>query len=60
MELNHLEVTSPPRAAASVVMLRDAPAGMEVLLQKRHASSSVLGGAHVFPGGKLDPADMEL
>ena len=59
MELNHLEVTSPPRAAASVVMLRDAPAGMEVLLQKRHASSSVLGGAHVFPGGKLDPADME-
>lgn len=60
MELNHLEVTSPPRAAATVVMLRDAPAGMEVLLLKRHASSSVLGGAHVFPGGKLDAADMEL
>jgi 8-oxo-dGTP pyrophosphatase MutT (NUDIX family) len=60
MELNHLEVTSAPRAAASVVMLRDAPAGMEVLLLKRHASSSVLGGVHVFPGGKLDAADMEL
>ena len=60
MELNHLEVTAPPRAAASVVMLRDAAAGMEVLLQKRHAASSVLGGAHVFPGGKLDPADLEL
>jgi 8-oxo-dGTP pyrophosphatase MutT (NUDIX family) len=60
MELNHTEVVSPPRAAASVVMLRDAPDGMEVLLLKRHASSSVLGGAHVFPGGKLDPADTEL
>ena len=60
MELNHLEVTAPPRAAASVVMLRDSAAGMEVLLQKRHADSSVLGGAHVFPGGKLDAADMEL
>ncbi len=60
MELNHLEVTAPPRAAASVVMLRDSAAGMEVLLQKRHAASSVLGGAHVFPGGKLDPADLEL
>ena len=60
MELNHLEVTAAPRAAASVVMLRDAPGGMEVLLLKRHASSSVLGGAHVFPGGKLDPADSEL
>ena len=60
MELNHLEVTTAPRAAASVVMLRDTPAGMEVLLLKRHASSSVLGGAHVFPGGKLDAADTEL
>ena len=35
MELNHLEVTAAPRAAASVVMLRDAPGGMEVLLLKR-------------------------
>src|SRR5690606_14658503 len=60
MELNHLEVTTAPRAAASVVMLREAPGGMEVLLLKRHASSNVLGGAHVFPGGKLDPADSEL
>ena len=60
MELNHLEVTTAPRAAASVVMLRDAPGGMEVLLLKRHASSNVFGGAHVFPGGKLDPADSEL
>lgn len=60
MELNHLEVTTAPRAAATVVMLRDAADGLEVLMQKRHAASSVLGGAFVFPGGKLDPADTEL
>jgi 8-oxo-dGTP pyrophosphatase MutT (NUDIX family) len=60
MELNHQEITVTPRAAASVVMLRDAAPGMQVLLLKRHESSSVLGGAHVFPGGKLDPADTEL
>jgi 8-oxo-dGTP pyrophosphatase MutT (NUDIX family) len=30
---------------------------MQVLLLRRHLASSVLGGAYVFPGGKLDPAD---
>lgn len=60
MELNHLEVTTAPRAAATVVMLRDSADGLEVLMLKRHAASSVLGGAFVFPGGKLDPADTEL
>ena len=59
MELNHEEVTTPPAAAASIVLLRDAPGGLEVLLLKRHASSRVLGGAHVFPGGKLDPEDTD-
>ena len=28
-----------------------------MLLLKRHQASSVLGGAYVFPGGKLDEAD---
>ena len=59
MELNHEEVTTPPAAAASIVLLRDAPGGLEVLMIERHASSSVLGGAHVFPGGKLDPGDSD-
>jgi 8-oxo-dGTP pyrophosphatase MutT (NUDIX family) len=60
MQLNHEEVTSPPRASASVVLLRDAPSdpcGLEVFLLRRHTASAVLGGAYVFPGGKLDPAD---
>ncbi len=57
MELNEIEVTTPPRPAATVVLLRDADGGPEVLLIRRHGLSDVLGGAYVFPGGKLDDAD---
>jgi 8-oxo-dGTP pyrophosphatase MutT (NUDIX family) len=39
------------------VVLRDGEGGLEVLLLKRHRLSEVLGGAHVFPGGKVDPQD---
>ena len=60
MELNHQEITTPVRDAATVVMLRDTPTGMEVFLLKRHGLSDVLGGAYVFPGGKLDAADAQL
>jgi 8-oxo-dGTP pyrophosphatase MutT (NUDIX family) len=60
MELNQEIITSAPRPAATVVMLRDGPAGLEVFLMKRHSLSDVLGGAYVFPGGKVDAADAEL
>jgi 8-oxo-dGTP pyrophosphatase MutT (NUDIX family) len=57
MELNTNIITTPPLDSASVVLLRDSAQGMQVLLLRRHLASSVLGGAYVFPGGKLDPAD---
>lgn len=60
MELNSEVPTAPPRDAATVVMLRDAPNGLEVFLVKRHGLSDVLGGAYVFPGGKLDANDALL
>lgn len=60
MELNQETITTPPRHAATVVMLRDMPNGLEVFLMKRHSLSDVLGGVYVFPGGKLDAADAEL
>ena len=49
-----------PRAAATVVLLRDAPSSMEVLLLRRHAKASNMAGVYVFPGGKLDDADSNL
>jgi 8-oxo-dGTP pyrophosphatase MutT (NUDIX family) len=60
MEMHHEPTDSPVRAAASVVMLRDAPGGLEVFLVKRHGLSDVLGGAYVFPGGKVDAEDARL
>jgi 8-oxo-dGTP pyrophosphatase MutT (NUDIX family) len=41
-------------------MLRDGPDGLEVFLLKRHGLSDVLGGAYVFPGGKVDLTDASL
>lgn len=60
MELHSEVITTPPRHASSVVMLRDGAQGLEVFLVKRHGLSDVLGGAYVFPGGKLDDSDAAL
>ncbi|MCE2878113.1 MAG: NUDIX hydrolase [Comamonadaceae bacterium] len=59
LKINQNEVLTPPVAAATVVVLRDSPQGVEVLLVKRHGKSQVLAGAHVFPGGKLDASDCQ-
>jgi 8-oxo-dGTP pyrophosphatase MutT (NUDIX family) len=58
MQLNSEVITTPPLASATVVLLRDDPKkGLQVFLLRRHTASVVLGGAYVFPGGKLDDAD---
>lgn len=43
--------------AATVILLRDAPAGLEVLLLRRSSKLAFHGGAWVFPGGRVDPGD---
>lgn len=58
--LNHTEVTVPPRASSTVLLLRDGADGLEVLMQRRHEKNDVLAGAYVFPGGKVDRADGEI
>lgn len=47
-----------PIASAAVLLLRDGRHGLEVLLIQRHELSDVLGGAHTFPGGKVDAGDL--
>lgn len=42
------------RDAATVVLLRDAPGGLETYLVKRSRTVDFMAGAHVFPGGRLD------
>ena len=48
---------APPRAAATVLLLRDSAAGIEVLMTRRSATASFAPGAYVFPGGQIDAAD---
>jgi 8-oxo-dGTP pyrophosphatase MutT (NUDIX family) len=43
--------------AATVVLLRDGEAGLEVLLGRRSSKLAFHGGAWVFPGGRIDPED---
>jgi 8-oxo-dGTP pyrophosphatase MutT (NUDIX family) len=43
--------------AATVVLLRDVPGGLEVLLLERPQHTGSFAGAWVFPGGKVDPED---
>lgn len=55
-ELNPGEET-PARPASSVIVLRDAPGGPEVLLVQRNPQARFMGGAWVFPGGAVHAED---
>jgi 8-oxo-dGTP pyrophosphatase MutT (NUDIX family) len=50
-----------PKPAASVVLVRPAPAGapepLEVYMIRRNKGMKFLGGFYAFPGGKVDPED---
>ena len=48
-----------PRPAATVLLLRDTPAGIEVLMTRRSPQASFAPGAYVFPGGGIDAADAQ-
>ncbi|VTU19662.1 MBL fold metallo-hydrolase [Variovorax sp. PBL-E5] len=48
---------APLRAAATVLLLRDTPQGVEVLMTRRSSSASFAPGAYVFPGGRIDEGD---
>jgi 8-oxo-dGTP pyrophosphatase MutT (NUDIX family) len=49
-----------PRPAATLLLLRDGEAGLEVLMTARHEEAGFAAGALVFPGGKVDPLDSAL
>ncbi len=50
---------APVRPAATVLLLRDAPQGIEVLMTRRSMTASFAPGAYVFPGGGIDAADAQ-
>ncbi|MBH1958109.1 MAG: MBL fold metallo-hydrolase [Burkholderiales bacterium] len=50
---------APTRPAATVLLLRDTPQGIEVLMTRRSMTASFAPGAFVFPGGGIDAADAQ-
>lgn len=47
----------PVRPAATVMLIRDTPAGINVFLMRRHKAMEFAGGVIVFPGGGVDDRD---
>ncbi len=50
---------TPPRQAATVILLRGGEEGLELLLVKRNPHARFMGGVWVFPGGAVEQAEGE-
>lgn len=53
-------VPATPVPAATILMLRDGPKGLEVFMVVRHHQIDFASGALVFPGGKVANSDGEV
>ena len=49
----------PIKPAATVALIRGGESGIETLLLRRNKALAFAGGAWVFPGGAVDPADLD-
>ncbi|MFM8762673.1 MAG: NUDIX hydrolase [Solirubrobacterales bacterium] len=58
-ELNESGEPTEPRQAASVIVIRGAGDGLEVLLVRRNPEVRFMGGFWVFPGGAVDAREGE-
>ncbi len=60
LDLEADRVPVPPKDAATLVLVRSAPdaSGIEIFCVERNKKSRFMGGAIVFPGGKLDGSDL--
>lgn len=49
-----------PSPAATVILMRETPANsLETFLLKRHEASAFMGGNFVYPGGRMEPEDLD-
>ncbi len=51
---------TPLVPAATILMVRDGPSGLETFMVVRHHQIDFASGALVFPGGKVDDGDSEV
>jgi len=50
---------TPPRRSASVILVRDGTAGLQLLLVRRSPQQRFMGGFWVFPGGAVDAGESD-
>jgi 8-oxo-dGTP pyrophosphatase MutT (NUDIX family) len=48
------------RPAATIMLLRDGPTGLEVFMTVRHRAIEFASGALVFPGGRVEDSDHDI
>jgi glyoxylase-like metal-dependent hydrolase (beta-lactamase superfamily II) len=53
------QLHSAPRPAATLVLVRDSPEGIEVFMMQRTHQAAFIPGGYVFPGGAVDPSDSD-
>lgn len=59
MNSSHKLPDALPRDASTVMLVRDGASGVEVFLLRRVAGMAFAGGMTVFPGGGVDPSDID-
>ncbi|MBL6954292.1 MAG: NUDIX domain-containing protein [Alphaproteobacteria bacterium] len=59
MRVNVRDTEKPTIAASTVLLIRDGAEGLEVFMVVRHHKIDSFSGALVFPGGKVDPEDID-
>jgi 8-oxo-dGTP pyrophosphatase MutT (NUDIX family) len=53
------EPAAAPKLAATILLVRDGPTGLEVFMVQRHHKIDFATGAMVFPGGKIEVGDAD-
>lgn len=59
MTVTFTDDVAPAADAATVLVLREGDGAPEVFLVRRSADARFMGGAYVFPGGRVDPGDAD-
>jgi recombination protein RecT len=58
--MHPLREIAPLREAATLLLVRDGSAGMQVLMTRRSLAASFAPGVYVFPGGGIDSLDHKV
>jgi 8-oxo-dGTP pyrophosphatase MutT (NUDIX family) len=58
-EINESGIETPPRQAATIILVRGGAQNLELLLVRRHPDQRFMPGVWVFPGGAVDAHEGE-